>query len=119
MMKKTLALAGGLLAAGLGFSGAASAQYVVPFGAGNSSLEAPPSYGGSADDQVRQIQRNIYIRQGVPFDPQTMKPLAGYEWQRLGLWAPPPGYGWYQYGNNNYALVQLASGVISQLFNRR
>lgn len=40
------------------------------------------------------------------------------EWRRLGLRPPPRGYNWYRYGEHNYFLAAIATGLILETFYR-
>ena len=107
-MKKISVLAFAVAAAG--FASVASAQIFAPYPYG-APPQVPNIYGQPGEVSVLPMmeQRRLLAERLV----------AVQNWQSLGLYAPPVGYQWYQYPNtNNYALVQLATGVISQLFTR-
>lgn len=40
------------------------------------------------------------------------------EWRRLGLRQPPRGYRWYRYGDNNYFLAAITTGLILETYYR-
>lgn len=113
-MKKSFVIAATALAGALGFSSIASAQWGYTY-------RNPQPYTGNLPAQV---QPNGYYPDEqfgthgghAPYVVQQKRAIA--DWRVHGLYAPPVGYQWYDYGNNNYALVQLANGVIAQMLRR-
>jgi surface antigen len=44
--------------------------------------------------------------------PQQYRQTGVADWRRRGLRQPPRGYRWYNYGDNNYFLAAIATGLI-------
>lgn len=92
---------------------------------GGGSALAQGSYPGPYPDQDRAGPVHDY-RPGGPrwsrgdrLPPQyRQERYRVTEWRRLGLRQPPRGYHWYRYGDNNYFLAAITTGIIMETFYR-
>ena len=118
MQKKSFATL--LLGASLALVSTAYADPHGPDNRGNQGRDFRNNPGGPSQYNrggPPSFDRNRVWHRGDRYDGPHYKPWMVNNWrQQRGLWAPPRGYYWMQYGNQ-FLLTAVATGVIAGVVN--
>lgn len=83
----------------------------------NQKAIIPPTYNGVKNQQGRQANSNTQFARGKRAPWQYRQPQYYVnDWQTRKLSTPPRGYRWVRNDDNQFLLIAIASGIISQVF---
>lgn len=99
---------------------------VLALVAGGSAAMAQPAHPGHDRPDTQERGPAHDYRPGGPrwsrgdrLPPQyRQEHYRVIDWRRLGLRQPPRGHSWYRYGENNYFLAAIATGLILDTYYR-